>query len=188
MIILTTKTPDTQQTCFLSVSGFRCFGVSHAWDEQQRSTSVKSKWVEPVGQSAPQSRQYTQHWHHAHTSLTQQVQTHTTSQLLLLFLSQTSSNLEFLLLSLQGDPADEQPQRAEPQPAGRGSDGSVGRDGRSGRGAGRRREEQQHGESQQVVTEHHRDAQTAASTATVHYQQVTSDRGLEILIYCVFKV
>lgn len=52
----------------------RCFGVSPEEYEQQRSTSVKSKWVEPVCQPAPQSCQYTQHWHNAHASLAEQVQ------------------------------------------------------------------------------------------------------------------
>lgn len=81
------------------------------------------------------------------------------------------------LTSLQGDSANEQPERAEPQPAGGGSDWADGWDGgrREGRGQRRRgsREEQQHRESQSGIAQHHRDAQTATSEAAVHHQQVT---------------
>ncbi|KAG7218585.1 hypothetical protein INR49_019401 [Caranx melampygus] len=51
-----------------------CSGVSHAWYEQQRGASVKSKWAQPVCQPALQSCQHAQRWHNAHTSFAEQVQ------------------------------------------------------------------------------------------------------------------
>lgn len=75
-------------------------------------------------------------------------------------------------MSLKGHPADEQPQRPEPQPAGGRAYGADadrrGREGRSG-------QERQHGESEPVVAQHHRDAQTATSPAAFHHQQVPAE-------------
>ncbi|KAK1875337.1 CCR4-NOT transcription complex subunit 2 [Dissostichus eleginoides] len=74
-----------------SSTGQLCSGVSHAWDEQQCSAAVKSKWIKPTRKPTPEPRQHSEHRHDAHTPLTQ-----------------------------QGDSADEHPERPEPQPAGRG--------------------------------------------------------------------
>lgn len=88
---------------------------------------------------------------------------------------------------LQGNTAHEQPECAQSQPAGGGSNGAVRWDGR--RRAWRwRREERQYGESQPVVTQHHRDAQTAASTAAVYHQQVTRITAVQMWpLTCVVR-
>lgn len=82
-----------------------------------------------------------------------------------------------LSCSLQGDSANEQPRRAEPQPAGGRSHRADRWAGGRGKRGGRRRcggrEEQQHREPQPGITEHHRDAQAAAGQAALHHQQVT---------------
>lgn len=180
-VFLASQTGSSRLTCPLALT-CRCSGVSHAWDEQQHGTSVKSERPEPVGQPIAKSRQYGQHRHDAHAPLTEQVpytNTHTrlTHMFLVLWLKPCPP-------FLQGNPAHEQPQRAQPQPAGGRADGADGWDGgrsRSREGRGRWRcgsgEEQQYGESQPVVAEHHRDAQTAAGAATVHHQQVTAVDG-----------
>ncbi|KAF3859726.1 hypothetical protein F7725_022125 [Dissostichus mawsoni] len=49
-----------------------CSGVSHAWDEQQCSAAVKSKWIKPTRKPTPKPRQHSEHRHDAHTPLTQQ--------------------------------------------------------------------------------------------------------------------
>lgn len=72
-------------------------------------------------------------------------------------------------VSLQGYSAHEQPERAEPQPAGGGSDRAGGRHGRRRERRQWSREERQHGESQPVVAQHHWDAQTTAGAAAVHH-------------------
>lgn len=182
-MFLASQTGSSRLTCPLALT-CRCSGVSHAWDEQQRSASVKSERPEPVGQPTAKSRQYGQHRHDAHAPLTEQVaytNTHTHAwhahKCLVLWLKPYPP-------FLQGHPAHEQPQCAQPQPAGGRTDGADGRDGgrsrsREGRGRWRcgSRQEQQHGESEPVVAEHHRDAQTAAGAATVHHQQVTAVSG-----------
>ncbi|KAI4799010.1 hypothetical protein KUCAC02_019300 [Chaenocephalus aceratus] len=42
-------------------------GVSHAWDEQQCSAAVKSKWIKPTRKPTPEPRQHSEHRHDAHT-------------------------------------------------------------------------------------------------------------------------
>lgn len=71
-VFLASQTGSSRLTCHLALT-CRCSGVSHAWDEQQRSASVKSEWPEPVGQPTAKSRQYGQHRHDAHAPLTEQV-------------------------------------------------------------------------------------------------------------------
>lgn len=168
--VISEKTWESQPRFSLlsACSLCRCIGVSHARHEQQCSSSIESQRAEPVCRSA---LQYAQCRLDAHAPLTQQVPL-TLCALIIRTLSVSLLLLQTTNFFLQGNTAHEQPECAQSQPAGGGSNGAVRWDGR--RRAWRwRREERQYGESQPVVTQHHRDAQTAASTAAVYHQQVT---------------